>query len=166
MLRQSTLFIAATYAAGLLFVNIYNSVIDATSWGSNIPVSIETAKEYFKIVNPGNFMRIASPINQLLTLIALITCWKMGKKMRIYCGSALLIAVLVDVFTFGYFYPRLNIMFIQPITNVEAIKTAWSEWSSMNWVRSGLVLINLVFDFIALTLLLKTDPKSPAYSSH
>ena len=80
MLRKSLLYLATTLVAGLLFVNIYTSMIDAVNWGSNIPISIQTARDYFKTVNPGNFFRIFSPINQVLALITLIVCWKAGKE--------------------------------------------------------------------------------------
>jgi hypothetical protein len=158
MIRKSALVLATTFTAGLLFVNVYNSWVDAVSWGSNIPTSIVTAREYFRVVNPGSFFRLFSPVNQALALFALVVCWKMGKKVRVYSGLALLFAVLVDVFTFGFFYPRNEIMFAAPIdTNLEAIKTAWSEWSNMNWVRSGVEVVGLAFDFAALSLVLKAE---------
>jgi hypothetical protein len=158
MLRKSLLILAITFAAGLLFVNVYNSLVDAVSWGSNIPASIQTTRDYYKVVNPGNFFRVFSPINQVLALLVLIVCWKTNKRIRIYSALALLIAVTSDGFTFAYFYPRNEIMFSSPIdTNLEAIKTAWAEWATMNWVRSGLVLLNLIFDFTAFTLLIKND---------
>jgi len=158
MLRKSMLMLATSFAAGLLFINLYNSMIDAVNWGSNIPTSIQTARDYFKTVNPGDFFRVFTPMNQVLALLALIVCWKAGKSVRLYCGVALLFSLAVDVMTFGFFYPRNDIMFINPIQgNIDAIKTAWSQWSSVNWIRSGLQLMNLVFDFAALSLLLKTD---------
>lgn len=158
MIRKLALIFATTFVAGLLFVNIYNSIVDATSWGSNIPTSIQTARDYFKIVNPGNFFRVFSPINQILSLLALIVCWKVNRQIRMYCALAFIIAVASDVFTFAYFYPRNEIMFHSSIdTNLEGIKTAWSQWSSMNWLRSGIVAVNLFFDFAALTLLLKNN---------
>jgi len=47
------------FANGLLFTNIYNSMIDAKSWGADLPHSIETARQYFKSINPGKFFRIS-----------------------------------------------------------------------------------------------------------
>lgn len=156
MIRTSILILSTTFAAGLLFVSVYNSMVDAVSWGSNIPVSIQTARDYFKAVNPGNFFRIFSPANQVLSLLALIICWKTNKRIRIFCVLALIIAVASDGFTFAYFYPRNEVMFHSLIdTNLDAIKTAWSQWSAMNWLRSGLCVANLIFDFAALILLLK-----------
>jgi hypothetical protein len=156
MIRKSILILTITFAAGLLFVNIYTSVVDAVSWGSDIPNSIHAAKEYYKSVNPGTFFRIFSPANQILAILALIICWKADGKVRLYCGLALIFAIASDVFTFAYFYPRNAIMFNGQIDgNIDAIKKAWSEWSTMNWVRSGSVLVNLIFNFAAFTRLLK-----------
>ena len=46
-------------------------------------------------------------------------------------------------------------MFVAPIdSNIDAIKAAWSEWTNMNWLRSVLEVLNLAFDFAALTLIL------------
>ena len=114
-MRKFILALSTTFAAGLLFVNIYNSLIDAVSWGSNMPASILTAREYFKTVNPGDFFRIFSPINQVLALVALVICWKTTKQIRTYCALALLVAITSDALTFAYFYPRNEIMFTSSI---------------------------------------------------
>ena len=158
-LRKLSLALAISLAAGLLFVNIYTSVVDARNWGANIPASIQTARDYFKTANPGAFFRIFSPANQAAGLLALVLCWRAGKKVRIYCAIALVCAVVLDLFTFAYFYPRNDIMFKSPIdTNLDAIKAAWEQWSAMNWLRSAVCAVPLVFDFLAFTLVVqKTD---------
>lgn len=145
------LFASIVVASGVLMSNIYTSVVDATSWGSNIPHSIEAAREYFKAVNPGNFFRIYSPVNQVLALLALILFWKASPTIRLYLGIAFVLYVLVDVMTFGYFYPRNDIMFkTAQLTDIALLKKTWAEWNTMNWVRSGVVLCGLIFSLIGL----------------
>lgn len=156
MLRKITLILAATFAAGLLFVNVYTSIVDAPNWGREIPASIMSAREYFRAATPGTFFRIASPVNQLLTLFALIVCWRVGGRLRIYCAAALVCAVSVDLMTFAFFYPRNEIMFIAPLADLDTVRSAWSQWSNINWIRSGLVAVNLVLDYLALLLVAKT----------
>jgi len=152
-LRKLSLALAISLAAGLLFTNIYTSVVDARNWGSNITASIQTARDYFKTANPGTFYRVFSPANQVAGLLALILCWRAGKRIRIYCAIALVCAVGVDLFTFAYFYPRNDIMFKSPIaTNLDAIKAALEQWRSMNWVRTLICAVTLVFDFLAFNL--------------
>ena len=130
--------------AVVLGVNVYTSIIDARSWSAHIPDSIVTAREYFKTVNPGTFFRKASPLNQLFALATLVVCWKSGKKVRLYFGLALLVAVLTDVFTFAYFYPRNDVLFVHALSNADVLTKTCSEWRTMNWVRSLLLAFGLV----------------------
>lgn len=145
------LFASIALASGLLFVNIYTSLIDARSWGANIPQSIETARQYFKTVNPGNFFRMVSPVNQVIGLLVLILFWKVSATARVYLGAALALYICVDVFTFSYFYPRNKIMFeTGSLTDIDSLKNALSGWRTMNWVRSFMILAGLVFSSLAL----------------
>lgn len=153
MIRQSILGASAAIAAGLLFVNIYNSLVDAPNWGVNLPNSISVARDYYTAANPGNFFRVFSPLNQLLALTALILSWK---NFRYVAMTSLAFALLGDVITFGYFYPRNEVMFMAPIDN-SAVHAAWDEWSTMNWFRSFICLLNTI---LAFTLFFLTAKKS------
>jgi hypothetical protein len=150
-MKTIILFAAIAIASGLLLVNIYTSVVDARSWASDVPNSIAAARAYFKTVNPGNFFRIFSPVNQVLGLAVLVLFWKSSPSVRLGFGAALVLYVLADVFTFAYFYPRNDIMFkTAQITDVELLKRTVAEWSMMNWLRSAIVLCGLVCSFISL----------------
>lgn len=146
--------------AGLLYVNIFNSVVDAPNWGREIPQSIQTARDYYQAANPGSFYRFFSPLNQLLALLLVIVTFSGGKKLRALSIAAFLLALGIDAFTFGYFYPRNNIMFASDLgTNLENIKLAWAEWSSMNWWRSILCAADL---FLAVVISRKLQgPEAP-----
>jgi hypothetical protein len=149
-MKNIVLFASITIAAGLLLTNIYNSLVDSRSWGSDIPRSMETVREYYKTVNPGNFFRIISPANQVLALLALLLFWRRSPEIRLFLGIALIFYVFADIFTFAYFYPRNEIMMKTPLTEVDTIKKAWSEWNEMNWVRSLICFIGLVFSCFSL----------------
>ena len=149
-MKKICIFASLALMAAVLGANVYNSIVDARSWGASIPDSILTARNYFKDVNPGTFFRVASPLNQLLALAALIACWKSGRKARLYFGLAFLLAVLTDTLTFAYFYPRNDILFRASALNADAFTKAWSEWSSMNWVRSIMVAFGLVSSMMGL----------------
>jgi hypothetical protein len=152
MIRLILLGFSAAVAAGLLFVNLYNSIVDAPNWGASMTDSIATARQYFSVANPGTFFRVVSPLNQVLALIAVIICWKNNRYLAL---GSLVIAVLADVMTFTYFYPRNEILFSAPM-NESAMRLAWEQWSSMNWLRSGLCFVNTA---LALALLIFTSKK-------
>src|SRR5262245_23462418 len=129
-MKNVILFLSISLASGLLFTNIFTSMVDAKSWGSDIPNSIGAARTYFKAVTPANFFRLFSPANQVLAVLALILFWKSSPSIRLYLGVALVMYVLADVMTFAYFYPRNDIMFKDAqLTDVELLKKTWSEWN-------------------------------------
>jgi len=150
------LILAATVASGLLFANIYTSMVDAPNWGRDVPASILAAREYFSIENPGSFFRVFSPLNQVLALLAVVVSWWAPRGTFPICLAALILAVSVDVFTFTYFYPRNEIMFVAPIDNVDAIRSALSGWQNMNWIRSGMIAVIVVLDYLALIKISQT----------
>jgi Anthrone oxygenase len=149
-MKKAVLFLSISFMAGVAFVNIYNSIVDAASWGSNVPASIETTRQYYNTTNPGVFFRIFSPINQALALLTLIFFWKTSKEARFFFGAAFVIAVLGDVFTYAYFYPRNNILFMMPISNISDLSKIVNQWQVMNWVRSALLIAGLSFSFLGL----------------
>lgn len=150
-MKTIILMLSITIASGILMANVYTSLIDARSWGSNIPGSIATARDYFKTVNPGNFFRIFSPLNQLLGLLALVLFWKAGPQVRLYLAVAFACYLAAEALTFGYFYPRNDIMFrTAQLSDIALLKKTVSEWQGMNWVRSLILLAGLFFSFLAL----------------
>jgi len=150
-MKNVILFASIIVGSGLLLTNIYTSLVDTRSWGTDIPNSIAAAREYFKAVNPGNFFRLISPLNQVLALLALIVCWKAVPGVRLYLGIALVLYVLGDVMTFAYFYPRNDQLFmVKPMPSADVLKKIWNEWVTMNWVRSLVVLAGLVCSCFSL----------------
>jgi hypothetical protein len=49
-MKKGVLFLSITFMAGVTFVNIYNSIVDARSWGQNIPESVQATRVYFSAV--------------------------------------------------------------------------------------------------------------------
>ena len=145
------LYASVAIAAGLTFVNIYNSLVDVQSWGSDIPASIITSRSYFKVYNPGLFFKFFSPLNQVVALSCLILFWKAAPSVRLMLAAALLFYIFANVFTFVYFYPRNSILFNNDSTMDRAIlEKVWREWYRMSWVRTGIVMAGLTLSMFSL----------------
>lgn len=149
-MKRSILFASMAIAAGLAMTNTYTSVVDAPSWGSQLPASLETARKYYQSSNPGDFFRIFSPINQMLGLLCVGLFWKRGGRVRGFLVAAFLLYVIGEGMTFLYFYPRNDIMFTAPITSTEALETAWEQWCRMNWIRTLVIAAGFVCSATAL----------------
>jgi len=150
-MKKIVLFASISLASGLLFTNLFTSLVDARSWGSDIPNSIATARQYFKVVDPGVFFRLFSPINQALGLIVLVAFWKASPAVRLSLFVALVCYMSAEAMTFGYFFPRNDIMFRDAaLTDVDLLKKTWSEWNNMNWVRTAILLVGVIFSILSL----------------
>lgn len=150
-MKKVILFASAAFASGVLFANIFNSMVISDAAKSDIPNSIIAAREYFKAVNPGDFFKIFSPATQLLTFLSIILFWKTKKSVRVFLAIALLCYILGDIFALTYFHPRSDIIYLsQPIPNTETLSKLSEEWSDMNWVRSLVLLVGVVSSFLAI----------------
>lgn len=150
-MKKVILFLSIAFMAGVAFANMYNSIVDTNSWISDVPNSILRFRQYFQNVNPGNFFRIFSPINQLLALIVVFLFWKTNGKTRFFLIIAFLLAVLGDVVTFTYFYPRNDLLMNLPIQgNTDRLMIILKQWRFMNWIRTMIILAGLLFSFFGL----------------
>lgn len=156
-MKKSVLFLSIIIACGLTMVTIYNTMVDAKSWGADIPTSIQTARDYYKFVDPRNFFAIIGPINQVLILLTIIIFWKESASLRVYFAISFFLYAIILIMTFLYFIPRDLILFTWPIDhNIGQIKTAHTQWTQMNWVRTLLGLVGVLFSFKGLDSYYKT----------
>lgn len=150
-MKKIVLYAAVAFSSGLFFTLIYNSIVNAANWESNIPQSITATRDFFVVANPGTFFQLVDPANMVLVVLALILFWKKSSSIRLFLGIALLCYIASMILTFTYFYPRNEIMFLsEQLPDTESLKKAATEWGRMGWVRSLLSLAGLVCTFIAL----------------
>jgi hypothetical protein len=150
MLQRIVVSAAIVVIGGVLGANVYNSVVDVPNWGASIPGSLASARQYFGAANPGTFFRVASPLAQGLALAVLLACWSRGGGLRWPAAMALVLVVLGDVLTFGYFYPRNSIMMSGPMTDRVLLSATVHSWAAMNHVRSAIILAALVCELTVL----------------
>ena len=157
-MKKAILFLSIIVASGLLMVSVYNTIVDAKSWGADVPASIQAARDYYRHVDPRRFYAVMGPLNQVLSLLTIILFWKYSVRLRFYFATSFLLYATIVILTFAYFIPRDLILFTWPISDhIEEIRTASKEWSSMNWLRSLLGLAGILFSFKGLDTYYKTS---------
>lgn len=165
-MKKIILYLSIAFMSGMAFSNMYNSIVDTTSWISDVPASVSTFRHYFHSVNPGDFFRVFSPVNQLLALLGLVLFWKTSGKTRLFLIIVFLLAVLTDVLTFSYFYPRNDIIMNLPIEgHTDELLQVLRQWRFMNWIRTIILFIGLAFSCLALNEVYR-QRKLPATESH
>ena len=161
-MKVAILCLSIMVASGLVMVTVYNTLVDAKSWSSDIPTSIQTARDYYKHVDPRRFYAILGPPNMLLSLLTIILFWKDGTSLRLYFGASFALYAAILVLTFAYFLPRDLILFTRPISDhIDEIKTAALQWSHMNWLRTLLGLAGVLSSFKGLDTYYRTLARTP-----
>jgi hypothetical protein len=97
-LRLLSATIVLVVSGVLLGAGVYESVVLAPNL-QGAPTSLEHARGFYHVTNPGVFFRVVSPATQLFLLVALVCNWKApGTRWRL--AGALVLAILADVITF------------------------------------------------------------------
>jgi len=161
-MKKAILFLSIMVASGLLMVSVYNTIVDAKSWGADMPDSIQAARDYYKHVDPRRFYAVMGPLNQILSLLTIILFWKYSVSLRFYFAASFLLYAAIVILTLAYFVPRDLILFTWPIPNhIQEIRTASVQWSLMNWLRSLLGLIGILLSFKGVDTYYKTQAIGP-----
>jgi hypothetical protein len=143
-LRLVSVAIALVVSAMLLGASVYESVVLAPNL-QGAPISLEHARGFYHVTNPGVFFRVISPATQLLLLVALLCNWRPTPFARWRLAGALLLAILADLITFQFHYPRNAILFRAPLTSPPAdLDRVAAEWATGNYVRIAVVLTVVV----------------------
>jgi len=133
----------------LLGAAVYESVVLAPNL-QGAPTSLEHARGFYHVTNPGVFFRVLSPATQLFLLVALVCNWRPTPGTRWGLAGALALAILADVITFQFHYPRNAILFIAPLTNAPAdLNRVAAQWATGNYVRIVVVLTVVVLVMVS-----------------
>jgi hypothetical protein len=152
-MKVAIAFLSIFLAAGLTAVTVYNTLVDAKSWGSDIPTSIQTARDYYAHVDPRRFYLMVGPPTVLLGVLTTILFWRDDVSLRLLFGTSAACYVVIVLLTISYFVPRDLILFRGPIQgHLDEIRTAAGQWSRMNWVRTLLGCAGVLCSMRALDL--------------
>jgi hypothetical protein len=150
MLQYVLLTLSLLAIALLLGATVYESVVMAPNYARDIPSSIEVTRRFLVKRTPAHFFRIISPAAQLLSLGASIVSWRTpAVRWPALCAFGLLL--VLDLITFAFHYPRLSILFKEPMSaDTEKLRRAAREWAAGNVVRATLLAVALLFVLHAL----------------
>jgi len=138
-LRQVVTGTALLGVSALVGASLYDAVVLAPNLTGGA-AALEHGRLFMAKATPANLFRVLSPATQLLLLAAVIANWSAPRR-RWPLAGALAAAVLCDVITFSYHYPRLRLMFTAPLAvEPERLLLAAQQWGAANLVRVALLL--------------------------
>ena len=137
----------------LLGATVYETIVMAPNYERDIPASIDLARQFLQRVTPAHYFRIISPLTQLLLVVSVVACWGVSGA-RWWLLTALGALALADIITFTFHYPRLSIMFREPIPHDPVrLRRAAREWAVGNLVRGALLVGAFLSVLLAVTRL-------------
>jgi hypothetical protein len=156
-MKVAVAFLSIFLASGLTMVTVYNTLVDARSWGANVPASIQTARDYYRDVDPRRFYLVAGPPTVLFGLLTMIAFWRDSESLRLYFSASALCYILIVVLTIVYFVPRDLVLFREPIQDhLDEISAAVAQWNRMNWTRTLLGCVGVLCSVRGLDLYYRT----------
>ncbi len=166
-LRLISAAIALALSAMLLGAGVYESVVVAPNL-QGAPSSLEHARGFYHATNPGMFFRVLSPSTQLSVLLALVCNWAPIPLTRWRLAGALVLAILGDVITFKFHYPRNTILFSDPLTwPATDLDRVAREWAVGNYVRIAVILTAVVLVMVSMIRIARdTAPREHRYSNN
>ena len=84
-------------------------------------------------------------------MLAIILFWKDAVSLRVYLAISFLMYTAIVVLTLVYFIPRNRIIFTSSIPDhLDQIRVTVAQWRHMNWLRTLLGFIGVLFSFKGL----------------
>ena len=165
-IRMVSTAIALALSAMLLGAGVYEAVVVAPNL-QGAPSSLEHARGFYHATNPGMFFRVLSPGTQMFLLLALVCNWSPVPVTRWRLAGALALAILGDVITFKFHYPRNTILFSDPLTRSAAdLDRVATEWAAGNYVRIAVILIAVVLVIVSMIRIARdTAPGEDRFSN-
>jgi hypothetical protein len=149
---QTTVFVASFVLMLILAGGtIFSVMVEYPNWFANIPASLETTRNFYRVLHPGYFFQIVAPLGFVTEIVCVIVGWRISKARNLVLAS-LVILVAAELLTFFYIYPRLGIMLGPEAASqtVESLRQAAQDFTNADRIRTVLSLTSAGLSIAAL----------------
>jgi hypothetical protein len=140
---QTVVFVAYfTLMMIVLGGTIFAVMVEYPNWFVSVPESLEATRTFYRALHPGYFFQIFGPL-MLITGIAFVAVgWRTGPtRNRVIVSLGIFVAI--ELLTFLYIYPRLNIMFGPDASRqtVDVLRQAAADFTFADRIRTAMDLV-------------------------
>jgi hypothetical protein len=149
---QTVLFTA--YLCLMLVIlggTIFSVLVEYPNWFADVPESLEATRKFYKVFHPGYFFQIFGPVSVLSGIGFIIAGWRITGARRLVVVSVVLF-VGIELLTFFYIYPRLNILFVSDLgtQSLDALRLAAQQFTIADNIRTILCFVANAFAIAAV----------------
>jgi hypothetical protein len=125
----------------VLGANVFEAVVDVPNWSR--PGGVAAYRSFISARHAGHFYRVMSPFSIVLLATALASGWTTPIH-NAAVGTALAAAVVAEIHTVIYFFPRNARLFfsVEPESS-DVEQTLVGQWGRANLLRCAVVLVGL-----------------------
>jgi len=153
-MRTTQTILFTTYLCLMMIIlggTIFSVLVEYPNWFANIPSSLEATRNFYKVFHPGYFFQIFGPLAVLSGIAFVVAGWRIAEARRLVAVSVVLF-VAIELLTFFYIYPRLNILFVSDLgtQSIDALRIAARQFTIADNIRTGLCVIANAFAIAAV----------------
>ncbi len=143
-----TVIISCFHFGGHLFDMLANQ----PNWKSGEIMDVLKYRDFYALSSPKNFFIILVMGGPLINLLALVSVWKLGKRLRGYIGLSFLITLVVMILTVSFFVPINDYIFNTEELDLDAGKLIIlvNDWISMEKLRVLLLGLGMLFSILGI----------------
>jgi Domain of unknown function (DUF1772) len=149
---QSVLF-SAFFCTTMIVLGgtIFSVMVEYPNWFANVPSSLAATREFYQVLHPGYFFQTFGPLMVLTAIAFIVTGWRIGGARNMVAVSLVLL-IAIELLTFLYIYPRLEIMFGPDSTDrsLDALRLAADQFTFADRIRTGMMFVASGFSVVAL----------------
>ena len=121
---------------------IFSVLVEYPNWFANIPSSLDATRNFYKVFHPGYFFQIFGPLSVLSGIAFVIAGWRIAGARNLIATSVVLF-VGIELLTFFYIYPRLNVLFVDEsgTRSIEALRIAAQQFTQADNARTVLCFV-------------------------
>ena len=120
---------------------VYESIVMAPNYRTNVPESLKHVRDFMKTTNPAYYFRVFSPATIISLIVTIIVCWEFLPARWWFIG-AFTGQIVTDTITYTFHYPINRKLFIDPLTSDnQALIQLTMEWGTGNKIRVLLLAI-------------------------
>ena len=122
---------------------IFAVMVEYPNWFANVPSSLEATRTFYRVLHPGYFFQVFGPLMVISAVAFVLVGWRIS-NVRNLVLITLAVFIAIELLTFLYIYPRLDIM-LGPdagAQSVEMLRQSASEFTMADRVRT-------LMDFVA-----------------
>ena len=130
--------------------HLFDIIANQPNWKSGTITDVSNYRDFYVHSSPKYYFILIVLGSPVVCLLALISVWSNGNRIKIFVGASFLISLIVLLFTVIFFVPINEYIFSTSTYDGVKLKDMVSRWITMEYIRFLLIGLGLVTSILGL----------------